>query len=229
MNLINLNDNRCFWKTVKPFLSDKGSYISKINLENKDEVISDDSTLAETFSKHFESAVKNLGVSEEINTRTDFKSSDPVDIALLKYKYHPSISKIKEFIAENVSDFHFSETTIENIENDIKKLNVSTKGTFKNISPKCLLETLDVSGPILLNIWNEGILKDCTYPDKLKLADISPVYKKENPLLAKNYRPVSVLPTVTKIFERLMQSQLNEHINQFLSPSLCGYRTGFSS
>ena len=47
--------------------------------------------------------------------------------------------------------------------------------------------------------------------------------------LAKNYRPVSVLPTVTKIFERLMWKQLNEHINQFLSPFLCGYRTGFST
>ena len=66
MNLTKLNDNRRFWKTVKPFLSDKGSYISKINLVNKDEVISDDSTLAETFSKYFESAVKNLLVSEEI-------------------------------------------------------------------------------------------------------------------------------------------------------------------
>ena len=54
MNLINLN-NTLFWKTVKPFLSDKGSYMSKINLVNKDEVISDDSTLAETFSKFFES------------------------------------------------------------------------------------------------------------------------------------------------------------------------------
>ena len=69
--------------------------------------------------------------------------------------------KNKEFIGKNVSDFHFSATAIENIENEIKKLNVSEKGTFKNISPKCLLETLDVSGPILLNIWNEGVLKDC--------------------------------------------------------------------
>ena len=54
MKLINLN-NTLFWKTVKPFLSDKGSYMSKINLVNIDEVISDDSTLAETFSKFFES------------------------------------------------------------------------------------------------------------------------------------------------------------------------------
>ena len=63
----------------------------------------------------------------------------------------------------------------------------------------------------------------------MKLADVSPVFKKDNPLLAKNYRPVSVLPTVTKIFERLMRKQVNEHINQFLSPFLCGYRTGFST
>ena len=63
-----------------------------------------------------------------------------------------------------------------------------------------------MSGPILLNTWNEGILKDCTYPYKLKLTNVSPVYKKENPFLAKNYGPVSVLPTVTKILERLMQS-----------------------
>ena len=40
---------------------------------------------------------------------------------------------------------------------------------------------------------------------------------------------MSVLPTVTKISERLMQSQLNEHINQVLSQFLCCYRTGFSS
>ena len=48
MNFTNLNRNRCLWKTVKPFLSDKGSYTSKINLVDKDE----------TFSKLFEIAVK---------------------------------------------------------------------------------------------------------------------------------------------------------------------------
>ena len=53
MNLTNLNNNRSFWKTVKPFLSDKGYYISKINLVNKDAVICYDSALTETFSKVF--------------------------------------------------------------------------------------------------------------------------------------------------------------------------------
>ena len=41
MNLTNRNDNRHFWKNVKPFLSDKGSYNPKIIFVNKDKVISD--------------------------------------------------------------------------------------------------------------------------------------------------------------------------------------------
>ena len=42
-------------------------------------------------------------------------------------------------------------------------------------------------------------------------------------------RPVGILPTVSKIFERLMQKQINEYINQFLSLFLCVYRKGFST
>ena len=86
--------------------------------------------------------------------------------------------KIKEFVGENISEFHFSETTLENIENEIKKLHVSKKGILLNIICQNVLETLDVPGPIVLNIWNEGILKDFAYPDKLELADVSPVNKK---------------------------------------------------
>lgn len=59
-----------------------------------------------------------------------------------------------------------------------------------------MLETL------LVDIWNDGILKDYANLDEFKLAVASSLYKKENPLLAKNYRTVSILPTVTQIFER---------------------------
>ena len=47
--------------------------------------------------------------------------------------------------------------------------------------------------------------------------------------LAKNYRPVSVLPCTSKIFERIMQKQLMSYVDQHLSPYLCGYRRGFSA
>ena len=44
-----------------------------------------------------------------------------------------------------------------------------------------------------------------------------------------NYRPVSVLPSVSKIFEKLLQHQLVNYIENYLSPHLCGYRKGYSS
>ena len=53
----------------------------------------------------------------------------------------------------------------------------------------------------LTNIINKCI-EDCCFPDKLKLAEIAPIYKKDNPLNKENYRPVSLLTHVSKIFEK---------------------------
>ena len=58
---------------------------------------------------------------------------------------------------------------------------------------------------------------------------MSPVFKKKEKTFVENYRPVSVLPTVSKIFERIMQKQISDCIGKFLSPFLCGYRKGFST
>ena len=63
----------------------------------------------------------------------------------------------------------------------------------------------------------------------MKLADITPVYKKNDPLDKTNYRPVSILLVVSKIFERIMQKQIHDFIISFLSPYLCGYMKGFNT
>ena len=67
------------------------------------------------------------------------------------------------------------------------------------------------------------------FSHNLKLADVTPVYKKKDPTLAENYRPVSVLPSVSKVFERIIQNQIKNYVNEILSPYLCGYRKGFST
>ena len=58
---------------------------------------------------------------------------------------------------------------------------------------------------------------------------MTPVFKKEDDSLLKNYRPVSVLPVVSKIYERIMQKQILEDIDKHLSPHLCGYRKGYGT
>ena len=62
----------------------------------------------------------------------------------------------------------------------------------------------------------------------MKLADITPVHKKDDVTIKSNYSPISGLPAGSKIFERIIQRQIALHMETFLSPYLCGYRKGFS-
>ena len=67
---------------------------------------------------------------------------------------------------------------------------------------------------------------NCKY---LKLADVTPIFKKVDSSDVKNYRPISVLPVMSKVFERILQKQITEYIDKFMSPYLCGFRKGFST
>ena len=63
---------------------------------------------------------------------------------------------------------------------------------------------------------NESLTKN-QLPDTLKLSNITPVFKKLDPSDKANYRPVSILPSVSKVFEKIMYDQLYEYIESFLN------------
>ena len=71
---------------------------------------------------------------------------------------------------------------------------------------------------------NKGI-----FPDELKHADIKPIYKKESRNEKENYRPVSILRNLSKIFERCMYDQLRDYFDKLLPKYQCGFRKGFST
>ena len=68
-----------------------------------------------------------------------------------------------------------------------------------------------------------------TFLGKLKRSDVTPVYKAVDSTSKKNFRPISVLSTLSKIFERLMYSQKLSFIRPKLSNLLCGFRKGHST
>ena len=92
-----------------------------------------------------------------------------------------------------------------------------------------LKSSSEICNKVLTNIWSFEILENHNFSSKLKLADITPTYKKNDRTLVENYRPVSVLPTLSKIFERIIQKQFFAHVNEFLSPYLCGYCKEFNT
>ena len=61
-------------------------------------------------------------------------------------------------------------------------------------------------------LFNECLITG-NFFDNLKLADITVVFKKKDSLNKENYRPVNVLPIISKILEKRMQKQTNGYIN----------------
>ena len=145
----------------------------------------------------------------------------------VKFESHPSISLIKNKIT-NRNNFKFEPVSLSDIELEIRLLNPKKATTHKNIPPKILKSSSEATVNILHRLFNETITKG-VFPDDLKLADVTPVFKNDDPFDKKNYRAVSVLPTISKIYEKLMQRQINDYIANHLSPYLCGYRKGYNT
>ena len=65
------------------------------------------------------------------------------------------------------------------------------------------------------------------FPDELKLVDVTSLYKKKDPEGKTNYRPISVLPSLSKVYEVILYKQLNLFFETKLSPYLCGFRSSY--
>ena len=122
----------------------------------------------------------------------------------------------------------FTEASVSDIEKELSKRNTKKASVCKNTTPKVLKASIENCSEVLTKLFNSAILTS-DFPNKQKVADVSPIFKKDGPQKSKNYRTVSVLSVVSKVFERLLHIQVSLHVEEYLSPYLCGYRKGFST
>lgn len=200
---------------------------TKITLIEDNKIISEDQEVAETLNSFFKDAVKNLNIPEPIEYITECNDQDPIKVAINKFAKHPSILKINE-IVNPAQNFGFTETDLESVCTLVKNLKTKKASTLNDIPTPIIKENMDLCGNHILYIINDGI-KTSTFDSGLKLADISPIFKDTDRTSKKKYRPVSILPVVSKLFERTMEEQISDFIKKYLSPYLCGYRKGFST
>ena len=66
-----------------------------------------------------------------------------------------------------------------------------------------------------------------TFPNILKKAEVIPVYKKSDKLNKSNYRPVSSLPILAKVFEKVLAHQVTPFLNTVFSCHLSAFRQGY--
>ena len=227
LNPNNITDNKKFWKTVKPFFSDKAVTTDNIAIIDNNEIYDDDEKVSQIFNDFFSNAVNNLNIPRYNLLKENLDECDPVIRSNIKYENHESIIKIKQ--SRNKQDI-FSFTPIEHktVENEIYSLNKSKACPSNSIPAHIIQENCDIFIPRITSDFNKSI-SNGIFPTNFKNADISPVFKKGDRLDKCNYRPVSILPPLSKIFERIMFSQLNNYMNSKLSMYLCGFRKNMSA
>ena len=214
-----------FWKTMKPLFSDKHQNVNeKIQLLEGDTMIDDSQELASIFNKYFNEITDNLNIPKW-SSGNYILDNNNLDNICEFYSSHPSIIAIKQVSFHE--KFNFKEVDSKKVSKIILSLDHS-KSVGGLIPVKLLKLAVEHCSPILAAHFNTAI-KTGVFPHELKLADIIPCHKKNSTLDKSNYRPISLLPTISKVFERLMINQMLPFLNTFLSKFLCGFRKEHST
>ena len=150
-----------------------------------------------------------------------------IDDIIKKYCSHPSIIKIKENV-ELDSKFEFCNITVDEIYKEINALDPKKASVENDIPGKILKGSNDIACHYLSTIYNDS-KKSKNFPVSLKCADVTPIHKEKETTVKKNYRPVSLLPILSKLYEGKMYDSIFSYIEKFLSPYLFGYRKGHST
>ena len=218
------NSKTSLWKICKPYFSNKGVNGSKPILLENDVIISNDECIATIFNHYFRDITNTLPIRS--TTGVTDTSRDPLFDAISKFSNHPSIVKIRS-VTSNDNPFNFQKTNISIIKKIILQLDdkKSVGGTIPTNIFKLSVNSYISS---LTESFNYCIDNNI-FPDRLKIADIRPCFKKGTDTEKSNYRPISILPLVSKVFEKVLYDQLNTFLEPKLNKILCGFRKGHST
>ena len=143
-----------------------------------------------------------------------------------KIKHQNSQTTFQNFLSNATPRrFEFHETSEEHVSHIIDKLPTKTSRGFDGLSTKLLKEIKETILSPLTTIINQTI-RTGIFPQKLKIARIVPVHKKDDNTILGNYRPISVLPAISKVLEKVMHQQLCTYFESqnLIFPSQYGFR-----
>ena len=186
---------------MKPLLFNKCKLPLNVTLVKEDDVISDNDKIADIFNDFFTNLVKNLNITVSGDILCEANNiRDSVLKAIEKYKKHSSIKAIG--ISKN-NNFILEKVSYEEILHKIKQLD--TRQTCQNtgVPSKIIKMNSDIFTDFPYQNFNDTIATSL-FPQNLKNANITPVFKKGNRNSETNYRLVSILPNLSKIYERCL-------------------------
>ena len=178
----------------------------------------------------FSNTVTNLEIPACGDSNSNLENvADPIIKLILKYRDHPSILTIEEVCKEKSdSPFLFTGIDKEEILKEILNLDAWKACQDTDVPTKIIKENADIFPDFLHTSFNEFVKKS-EFPSVLKQANITLVFKKGERECKNNYRAVSILSNVSKIFERITLRQISNYMDSFFSKYQCGFRKGYST
>jgi hypothetical protein len=205
------SDIKGIWKTINDILSKskkKRSFPSFFK-DEENNIITDKVQIANKFNTFFTTIGPNLAR----------KITAPRNKTFQNY-----LTKT----CDNI--FKFQDITEITVNNIIDNLAPKISFGFDGLSTKLIKSIKPVIVRPITIIINQ-MLKTGTFPDKLKIAKINPIYKKEDETLFTNYRPISLLPAISKVFEKVMSQQIYKffHDKKLFYCAQYGFRSEHST
>ena len=196
-------NSRKTWEIINEVTGRKSEKAIINELEFEDKKLTDPTEIAEGFNKFFAEIGPKLSENiEDIDTCFD------------------------EFVNQSISgNFSFQQISPSLVSSHLRKLCMRKATGLDTVSARLLRECFDLISDSLALIFNRSI-ETSIFPDEWKSARITPLYKKcGNRSDPSNYRPISIIPVVAKVFERIVYDQLYRYLTE--NKLLCCYQSGF--
>ncbi|CAK1594782.1 unnamed protein product [Parnassius mnemosyne] len=168
------------------------------------------------------SSPKNIDLNQ---LNQHFSSSCAID-EVTKIQTKTQISALPK--SDNPA-FIFSQITDSDVKKSIVEVNSDAIST-DCISRKMIIPIVDILTPVIKSIFNYSISSG-NFPSSWKEAQITPIPKKANPSSFSDYRPISIIPFLSKVFERIVHRQLSIYLSRWslLNSFQSGFRVGHST
>ena len=201
------NDLKKTWSIINNLLSKnkKSKDIKKIVCNNVTYTCSDD--IAKAFNNFF------CSIGSNYDSKIPNSDIDPCKFM----NASPNFSFFLEPVSPLEVGFH-----IKNLKNSKQNINSISISMFK--------EHHEILSPIIADLINK-CFETGTFPDSLKKAVVLPLFKKDDPEIMSNYRPISILPMLSKIIEKCIKTRLVHYFtrNNLFNKIQFGFLAGKST
>ena len=206
----NKKDSKTIWQGIHEIISStknkKGGYVTAIIAD--DNTITDPIEIAENFNNFFTSIGTNL-----------------------QKKIPPTKKNFTDYLKKpNSENFTIAPTTSDEIRDLIHNLKSSKSVGPYSIPTKIMKISKEIISLPLSQLINDSISKGL-FPNICKLAQVIPISKNDSRLLCTNYKPISLLSNISKIFEKVIHSSLNLFLEQHnhIYPYQFAFSTDYST